>query len=345
MKKTISLFLFNCLLISNSFALNIENDSVFIRVIDVGPGLSAVIRFPGDHYMIYDAGHWNGEGKAAIDGISEVIPDGSDIELLVLSHSDADHQGAVKKVIDKYNVKRVLRGGLERTSSNTWVRGNQAISDASDSGETLDVNLKFTEFPMGATYKFGDAFVTMVSGFYAPPDDWDISGGKSGSEFRNAGSIVIRIQFGNKSILFTGDAVGRHINDPNDSLIASEKFMVDNSDVIKISSDVLIAPHHGADNGSSNGFIDAVDPKWVVFSAGHKHKHPWRVAAHRYVDHGVALDHMFRTDIGDDESGGGEDKEWSQGRVVGNKDGVGDDDVDILLRPNGEVLVEYRLPH
>ena len=110
------------------------------------------------------------------------------------------------------------------------------------------------------------------------------------AEFRNAGSVVIRLKYKGKSILFTGDAVGRHIDDPEDALIASEKFMIENSEVIKIDSDVLIAPHHGADNGSSNAFISAVSPEWVIFTAGHTHKHPRGVAAQRYLDSGVKLD-------------------------------------------------------
>ena len=40
-----------------------------------------------------------------------------------------------------------------------------------------------------------------------------------------------------------------------------------------MSSFVLIAPHHGADNASSTCFIRAVDPHWVIFPAGHAHEH------------------------------------------------------------------------
>ncbi len=79
---------------------------------------------------------------------------------------------------------------------------------------------------------------------------------------------------------------------------------------------MLIAPHHGADNGSSKAFIDAVSPEWVIFTAGHAHKHPRAVAAQRYLNSGVKLDNMFRTDLGDDEGV----KEWDHGRISGHKD-------------------------
>lgn len=108
--------------------------------------------------------------------------------------------------------------------------------------------------------------------------------------------------------------------------------------MIKVDSDVLIAPHHGADNGGSNRFIQTVSPDWVVISAGHKFGHPRTVAINRYLANGVNQENIFRTDLGDDESGRWGDKEWSNGRIIGRSDGPGDDDIDILIRPTGELL-------
>ncbi|NIQ14291.1 MAG: hypothetical protein GTO02_07775, partial [Candidatus Dadabacteria bacterium] len=65
--------------------------------------------------------------------------------------------------------------------------------------------------------------------------------------------------------------------------------MVANKDNVSLKSDVIIAPHHGADNGSSKCFIEAVDPTYVIFSAGHRHDHPRAVTAQRYIDHGVSV--------------------------------------------------------
>lgn len=114
--------------------------------------------------------------------------------------------------------------------------------------------------------------------------------------------------------------------------------MVNNSEAIKIDSDVLIAPHHGADNGSSKKFIEVVSPKFVIFSAGHAHAHPRKVAVKRYLDGGIDINNIFRTDKGDDEGY----KEWAYQRIANHKDPRGDDDIDILIRENGEVVVDYR---
>jgi competence protein ComEC len=337
MRKSIIHILALLLINQQAFALDIEDDAVFVRVIDTGAGLATITRMPGDYYMVYDAGHWHGK-QETMDGIDSVISDNEEIDLLVISHSDADHLSAVPEILNEYEVKKIIRGGLERTSLTNWNNANSAIVVAKNSGETEVINLKHDELHFGSTFIFEEALVTFVSGFYAPPDSWDIEGGKTGGEFRNAGSIVIRLSFKGKSILFTGDAVGRHREDPDDVWIATEKFMIKNSDAINIDSDVLIAPHHGGDNGSSTEFIKKVSPTWVIFSAGHRHKHPTKNAAERFLSNGVQTDHIFRTDLGDDEGG----KEWDEGRIIGHVDKRGDDDIDILIRPNGEIVVEYR---
>ncbi len=315
--------------LGNSIALDHNANGVFVRIVDVGAGLCAIVKMPEDHYMVYDAGNYTDSGAKAFSAISEIIPDG-DIDLLVLSHSDADHLGAVDEICNKYSVERILRTGFKRTSD-TWETAVTAIGNE----KANDLNLSYFEFPPGATFRFGDTLVTIVAGFHKPPDNWI---GLSMSEKRNSISIVIRLQYKGKSILFTGDTVGRHIDDPDNTCIAAEKYMVDNSDFIPIDSDVLIAPHHGADNASSTKFITAVSPEFVIFSSGHKHHHPRSSVAKRYISNGVSLNNIFRTDLEDDEGG----TEWNYGRISNRKDIIGDDDVDILIQPNSEIMVEYR---
>lgn len=144
-------------------------------------------------------------------------------------------------------------------------------------------------------------------------------------------------------MLFTGDTVGRRLTDDDDACKDAEKVMVDrhNAGEVSLKSDVLIAAHHGANNGSATCFIEAVDPQFVIFSAGHAHQHPTDDAATRFLNHGVPVERMFRTDFGDDESG---EFEWTLGSVPGCSDPAGDDDVEIALRGVGTVDVDYLRP-
>ena len=53
-----------------------------------------VASMPGPHFMVYDAGDWRGPGsRACLEAVTDMIPEGSTIDLMVLSHSDADHLG------------------------------------------------------------------------------------------------------------------------------------------------------------------------------------------------------------------------------------------------------------
>ncbi|MGI8908370.1 MAG: ComEC/Rec2 family competence protein [Candidatus Sumerlaeaceae bacterium] len=307
---------------------------LLLRVVDVGAGECCIAKLPGGHYIIYDAGNYQDGGKSALKAIHEFIPKGSDIELLVLSHTDADHVAAVPGICADYHVKRAIRSGFARDTDN-WRNALAALKEEHDSEGALDINLAEEALPPGATYQFGETFATMVSGFSFPPDDWDLD---DEPERMNAGSIVIRLLYRGRSIILCGDAVGRHIGDPDNTCLATEKYMLDRAPAVPIDSDVLVAPHHGADNGSSAPFIKAVSPEFVIFSAGHRHAHPRADAVQRYLDSGMAATRIFRTDLGDDEGV----KEWDGGRVPALKDGRGDDDIDVVITSDGKVSVAYR---
>ncbi|MCI0719614.1 MAG: hypothetical protein L0338_11695, partial [Acidobacteria bacterium] len=77
-------------------ALDAGPDDVYIRVVDVGPGLCTVTKVPGGHYMVYDAGHWIGEH--CVRAVREIVH-GEDIALLIISHSDGDHLGNGKAIL------------------------------------------------------------------------------------------------------------------------------------------------------------------------------------------------------------------------------------------------------
>ncbi len=76
----------------------------------------------------------------------------------------------------------------------------------------------------------------------------------------NNSSCVLKVSNGRHSILLTGDIEQ-----------AAESRLV-NAIPNKLSSTVLIAPHHGSKTSSSPAFIDAVSPETVVFSAGYRNR-------------------------------------------------------------------------
>ena len=141
------------------------------------------------------------------------------------------------------------------------------------------MNLAETPLNPGHEIQFRKTCVIFVSGFSMPPDSWEVH---EESETNNAGSIVVRLVFAGRSILFTSDSVGLKLCDTNscaepERLCATELFMVENAPHVPIDSDVLIAPYHGSRESSSAEFIAAVPPEWVVIPAGRSayDRHPY----------------------------------------------------------------------
>lgn len=315
------------------------SQAVTVTVFDVGAGLCVVGEFPHEsdstasYFMVYDAGF------SCDEKVQTVIPSDAQIDLMVVSHNDTDHIATADHILQAYEVKKILWSGFERPDIDQWVGLNQAIDN--ETGVEV-INLKTNILHIGSTYLFGQTFVTFVAGFHRLPDDWGISPPQR-SEYRNAGSIVMRIVYQGRSILLTGDMVGRHEdgNHPEEHVIAAEKYVIENSAAVTIDSDVLIASHHGGNDASSYPFIQAVSPKYVIFSAGShdNYAHPRASVAQRFLNSGIKLEDIFRTDLGDDET---KPEHWeNESTIQGISDSNGDDNIAIRLTKDGEVIVEY----
>lgn len=99
-----------------------------------------------------------------------------------------------------------------------------------------------------------------------------------------------------------------------------------------IDADILIAPHHGCDYSSRECFIKSVSPEYVVFQSGHRYGHPYRSVKDRYLQHGVPIENIFRTDLKDTESN---PHDWEDERYSGCKGLPGDYDIAITITNQG----------
>jgi beta-lactamase superfamily II metal-dependent hydrolase len=298
-----------------------------VRIADVGAGLCCVIRMPGPKYVIYDAGNYEDSGKSAMSVIAEVIPVGSEVAMLVLSHSDSDHVASVPDICEKYRVKIAVFPDIERDTA-TWKNAVKALDAEVATDGCKTIRVKTESDCQNTSVTSSESEFRVLCGWAIPPANF---GCKDDSELKNGGSIIARFTCGGWSVLFTGDAVGRHLNSPPGTCIAGEGWLVDNIKPADLESDVLVAPHHGADNSCSERFLGAVHPAWVIFSSGHKFSHPRAAAAERCIAAGVKKEHILRTDRGDDEGG----EEWDEGRVAGTKDARGDDTITVTITKSG----------
>lgn len=316
-------------------------DEVTVRVVDTGPGLCTVASMPDDHYMVYDAGHWQRE--ECLKQVRKIVPSDEPIDLLILSHTDADHLGDAEEILHAYTVNKIVHTGQDRLDCPgrkcaTWKSTVAAIEKEVSRG-AQEINLsQETPTPGYVLWEHGDTSVTFLAGWNKAPEAWGVS--RNASLRNNAISIVVRLQHADGSVLFTGDALGR--NDevcPAVEPVWSEKYMLDHVEPALLDSDVIIAGHHGADDASSGDFIRAVSPTYVVFSAGHDHEHPRETTANRYLTLGVSAENMFRTDRDGRREG---PEEWCMSKSRrGETDKSGDDHVDIRINASGELSVTY----
>ena len=99
----------------------------------------------------------------------------------------------------------------------------------------------------------------------------------------NNKSGIIKICYGNNSFLFVGDAE-----------IEAEEYLVNLYDRF-LNADVLKIGHHGSSTSSSEEFVELVNPKIGIISAGvmNKFNHPSKKIVNLYNERNVKL---FRTD-------------------------------------------------
>jgi competence protein ComEC len=100
----------------------------------------------------------------------------------------------------------------------------------------------------------------------------------------NDRSCVIEVEAQGGSFLLAGDI----------SRIAEEDLLA-RRQVSK--ADVLLVPHHGSATSSSERFVEAVSPRYAVFSVGYRNRfgHPRADVVERYARQGAEL---ARTDSG-----------------------------------------------
>lgn len=308
--------------------------STYIRVVDVGNGLCVIVRAPGEKTMLYDAGY---SGDFCPKAVTEIVG-ARPIDYVVLSHSDEDHISDGDAILGAQGVRTILHPGDNRTGRYLDPL-RRRITQLEQNG-TAVFSMARNPPPFGTTYALGAATLRLVAGWgdglatvaagdpALPPGDR-----------HNALSLVFRLEYGGRSVLLTGDTIGRRGNEPGQACRNAERIMVEG--VVPIDSDILIGQHHGGDNSTSNCFIRAVSPKWVVFSAGRGHGHPRQSVVDRLIANHVPVGNILRTDRADNEGEG----QWVYQTFEGCKDKAGDDDVEIWLYADGrEPKVQYRTP-
>lgn len=217
--------------------LETPSGTLTVDYLDIGQGDSTLITLPNHKTILIDCGN-TGKGSQVI----EVVRKRTDkIDLLIGTHADADHVGGCDEVMAGFPVTFVLENGQSKDT--------KAYTDFHDRAVTVGERILVDDEDLSLDSSVG--LRVMVT--------YDDQGMQ---EDTNANSIVVRLDYGSRSFLFTGDC---------EATCESTLTDTENVDV-----DVYKAGHHGSKTSSNADFLREVTPSVVVISAGanNRYGHP-----------------------------------------------------------------------
>lgn len=236
--------------------------------INVGQGDSTLVEFPCGAILIDAGAQDDRHVDALIDYLSKFFERRSDLDrtldLIIITHNHLDHNLALRAVVENFKVKRYIDNGITSGSGHwnaQWIRGgshpNVQLREISDEEITSLDDYEGLEDgfidPLNCG-EDGDPRIRILSGRLTENPGWD------DSEFANQNnqSLVVRIDFGESSFLFTGD-----LEEP-----AIETLVEWYEGTSTLDVDVYQVGHHGSANGTTVNLLDAMTPKAAVISCG-----------------------------------------------------------------------------
>ncbi len=216
-----------------------------VTFFDVGQGDSILIEGPTGVQVLVDGG----PGSSAVRELGKRLPffDRS-LDAVVATHPDADHIGGLVEVFERYEVGHIIEPGIANNTK-IWSTFLDRAEREIETGAVHSVARAGQRLNLG-----GGAYADILY------PDRDVSKVKD----TNAGSIVMRVVYGDTSVMLTGDLPSKE----EQELFLKWGYELD--------SDVLKAGHHGSKTSSLPDFVESVSPAYVVFSRGcdNRYGHP-----------------------------------------------------------------------
>jgi len=237
-----------------------SNARLRIDFLDVGQGDSALVTMPDGTTLLVDAGGNTMESarRIGVTVVSEYLwwRGLSEIDYVLATHADADHIDGLNDVLENFTVRGALIAGRPLDDPE-FAKFSQTLARTKTHSETIEA---------GDVIHFGDVAVSVL---------WPPVGGEKST---NNDSIVLRIQYGERSILLTGDieqAAER-------ALLASQQQL--HADLIKV-------PHHGSKTSSTEGYVAATKPQLAIISVGRTSRfgHPHKEVVERWQAIGATV--------------------------------------------------------
>ena len=219
-----------------------------VHVLDVGQGDAILVVTPQGRQALIDGGP---DPRVTSLALGERLPAGDrNLDAVVVTHLDSDHAGGLIGVLDRYDADIVMQGPASAASAlfPQWEsvldqREHPAVSIRAGHRIELDTGVVMEVLypPAGRLPSYIDDNVNNLS-------------------------VVIRMTYGEVSVLLTGD-IEEDV----------ERYLVGTLPE-GLRSDVLKVGHHGSRSSTSAAFLRVVEPESAVISAGRENRygHPHR---------------------------------------------------------------------
>ena len=250
-------------------------DEARVHIINVGQGSATLLEFPCGVMLIDTGGEENTEFKSTeilMNYLDEFFQRRTDlhatIDMLIISHPHKDHTAGIKSVVNKYTIKNVISNGQEYGSGrypqiflHETISNTEATPDPSDDiFYTESVNSKIS--PTGLlvpVFNSGscngiNTTIKLLWGRIPTNPGWT----EAKYSNNNNHSVVARVDYGEASILFTGDLEEEAI----------QKLVQKFQGTAMLDSDIYLVGHHGSKNGSTLDMVRAITPEIAVLSFG-----------------------------------------------------------------------------
>jgi len=225
-----------------------------ITFLDVGQGDAAHIITPNGKHILIDAGRWS---PFANSGDRVLVPYfenlGVDrLDAVILSHPHADHIGGMPALIEAFDIAEIYQSDFTYESAlylnyMNLAREREIPVRTPKSGDLIDIDPSIRIFVLGPENN------------RAKPSN------------PNNRSVVIKVVYGDQSILFTGDAETEQERE------LANRY----GDFLK--SDLYKSGHHGSNTSSTVPFMRYVAPDVTVVSLAfyNPFRHPGMEAVQR----------------------------------------------------------------
>lgn len=227
---------------SNYQASERSGDDLRLWFFDVGQGDSILIDTPTHEQILIDGG----PDETVLQRLSQALPlTDKEINLVVVTHDDADHLSGINQVLQHYKVDDIwVSGAIDNT--NTY---------RNFLGLVKDKNIPIENVVAGKTVSFGN-----LTGIALYPFQ-NYAGALPSAQ--NDAMVVTYWQYGQETFLLTGDVQSEN------ELEMMRHNVVRPAKILKIA-------HHGSSTGSTEAFLKAVTPDFAVISVGanNKYGHP-----------------------------------------------------------------------